>query len=112
MSCEYQSLYYGDEGYVVLCKKCGYYQVAYISTLLTLTPADFVALREMLLLKCGETDHSFSEQSKSVVVQTPSQRVCLLLTRSEAVCFCEILETADNEARVQSLLGLFNPETG
>lgn len=108
MSCEYQSLYYGDEGYVVKCRKCGYYQVAFISTMLTLTGDDFQVLRELVKQKCSEADLSFSEQSKSVVLQTPSQRVCLLLTRKEALVFFDILEEADNEARTQSLLSLFN----
>lgn len=108
MSCEYQSLYYGDDGYVVRCRKCGYYQVAFISTMLTLTVADFHALRELVKQKCHEADVSFAEHSKSVVLQTPSQQVCLLLTRKEALNFCDILEEADTEARTQSLLGLFN----
>jgi hypothetical protein len=105
--CNFQSLYFNDDGYVVRCKECGHYQVAFSSTMLTLTSKGFAALCKLVKNKCSEADYSFAEHTKSVVIPSPAQGLCMLLTRKEAERFCEILEEADTEATTQSLLNLF-----
>lgn len=108
MYCHYQSLYYNDDGYVVRCKDCNHYQIAFSSTMLTLNDAEFKAFCNQVKNKCCEADFSLAKNSKSVVLQTPSHCICIILTRNEALRFYEILEEADNEARALSLLNLFN----
>lgn len=107
--CKYDSLYFGDDGYVVNCKKCGNYQVAFISTLLTLSQNDFDTLRKLISYKCNKEYFTLTETAKCVVVPTPCQGICMILTKSEVIRFNEILEEADNEMKVLSLLSLFNP---
>lgn len=107
--CEFQSFYFGDDGYVVRCKECNHYQLAYTSTMLTLTECDFQALYKLVKYKCAEADYSLSAHSKTVIIQTPAQGVCIFLTRLETVRFSEILEEADNESKAQTLMSLFNP---
>jgi hypothetical protein len=106
--CEFQSLYFNDDGYVVRCKQCGYYQLAFGSTMLTLAKKDFEAICKMIRHKCNEADFSVSEHSKCVVIPTPSYGMYMLLTKNEANRFNEILEEADNEEKAQCLLSLFN----
>ena len=106
--CDFQSLYFGEEGYVVCCRHCCYYQVAFGNTLLNLTALDFSILRQRIKYKCGEDDYALSENTKNVVVQTPSQNMFLLLTAREAIRFRNMIEEADNEAKALSLIDLFN----
>lgn len=106
--CEFQSLYFNDDGYVVRCKQCNCYQLAFGTTLITLTQQDFKAICKTAKYKCIEEDFSFSKHSKCVVIPTPSCGLFLLFTREEAIRFNEILEEADNEEKVQRLLSLFN----
>ena len=105
--CEYESLYFSDTSYVLRCKKCGDYQVAFLNTLLMLTAEDFGILCKVVELKCFEDDSNFGMQSKCIIIPTPSYGQCILLTRWEASCFNNILQEADNEAKAQSLLQLF-----
>ncbi|MES2777867.1 MAG: DUF6686 family protein [Bacteroidota bacterium] len=106
--CEFESLYYGDDGYVVRCKHCGHYQVAFISTMLSLNERNFQALYTLVQQKCQEADYSFTEHSKTVILKTPCDGVFIMLTRNEARRFSEILEEADNEAKSLALIRLFN----
>jgi hypothetical protein len=106
--CEFQSLYFNGDGYVVRCRHCGYYQLAFGSTLLTLVKKDFEAICELVKYKCSEDDFSFSENSKSVIIPTSSFGVHMLLTKKEANRLNKILEEAGNEEIAQSLIRLFN----
>lgn len=108
--CEFQSLYFGDDGYVVRCEKCNYYQVAYGSTMLNLTPGDFDILIKVVQRKCAVEEYPVPPHSKSVVIPTPSAGFSMLFTKDEAMRFYEILEEADNEVKAQSLISLFNAQ--
>ncbi len=105
--CEFQSLYFNDDGYVVCCTECGIYQVAFISTVLTLTESNFEAFCKVVNHKCSEEDCSFIENSKNVAVPSPAYGIYMLLTRSEAQTFKDILEEADNEVKALALIDLF-----
>ena len=106
--CEFQSLYYEDDGYVVHCKDCGYYQVAFGNTMLSLSPDDYIALTKVVKRKHYNVDFSASENTRNVVIPTPSQGMYLLLTKNEATRLHEILEEADTEEKAQTLINLFN----
>ena len=105
--CEFRHLYFGDNGYVVRCKECGHYQVAFSSTVLTLDQKQFQQLRNITKRKCNECIDEIPAHIKNMILPTPASSICMMLTKSEALCFSEILETADNEESALSLLSLF-----
>lgn len=109
MTCEFQSLVYSDDGYVVMCAQCRYYQVAYKCICLTVTEPDFQAFCRIVKSKYEEAHPSFAENSKCVVIETPAEGISFLLTKVEAKRFIALLEEADNEARALSFIDLFNP---
>ncbi len=106
--CQFQSLSFNDDGYIIRCSECKYYQVAFGSTLLTLSAHDFIAFCKTVKYKCNEEDYALTEHTKSVIIPTPYFGLSMFLSRDETRRFCEILEEADNEASALSLIGLFN----
>ncbi|HRO48439.1 DUF6686 family protein [Agriterribacter sp.] len=106
--CGFQYLYNGEDGYVVRCKQCGHYQLAFASVMLTLTENEFRLFGELVKYKCEGADDALTEYSKSVVLRTPAEGVFILLTKNEAVRLCEILEEADNENKALTLMSMFN----
>ncbi|MFT3679892.1 MAG: hypothetical protein QM791_06445 [Ferruginibacter sp.] len=106
--CEFDSLYLSDLGYVVHCKKCGVYQVAFASTMLSLNQQDFDIFCGLVRRKYEEENMIYSENAKCVVIPTPAKGVQILLTRKEAENLNSMLEEADNEAKALSLMSLFN----
>jgi hypothetical protein len=106
--CEYLSLYFGNDGYVVRCKQCGLYQLAFMCIVITLTHEDFLAFCRIVKRKYEVADYTYSEHSKCIFIRTPAEGISFLLTKSEIKRFAEILEEADNEAKALCLLSLFN----
>jgi hypothetical protein len=109
MTCEFQSLYFDNDGYIVRCKHCGHYQVAFLCICITLNESDFQAFCRIVKSKFEESRSSFAEHSKCIVIQTPAEGISFLLTKAEAKTFIQILEEADNESKALSLISLFNP---
>jgi hypothetical protein len=107
--CEFQSLYYSDDGYVVQCKDCGYYQLAFGNTMLSLSAEEYIALCKMVKNKRNDIDYTSFENTRNIVIPTPSQSLFLLLTKEEANRFHKILEAADTEEKAQQLMALFHP---
>lgn len=107
--CEFQSLYFGDDGYVVRCCKCSHYQLAYASMMLNLELEDFKKLHAIIKIKLAEPAHYNNPSAKSVVIPTPTKGIYLLLTIAEAKRLYEILEEADNEEQALALISLFHP---
>lgn len=107
--CEFQSLYFEDDGYVLRCKQCGLYQLAFMCIAITVTQENFCAFCRIVKHKCEEAAYSFAEHSKCIIIQTPAEGICFLLTKKEAKKFTEILEEAENEAKALYLIGLFYP---
>lgn len=105
--CNFQTFYSNNDGYVIRCKDCGNYQVAYLSTLLTLTPNNFETLRTVVKHKCIADSSLVYDNAKSIVIPTPAKDFKILLTQKEAIQFSTILEEADTEEKTISLLELF-----
>ncbi|MES2429835.1 MAG: DUF6686 family protein [Bacteroidota bacterium] len=106
--CKYDSLYFGDDGYVVRCNTCGNYQVAFLSTMLTLTQKDLDVLHKLILSRCNNELYEYGGNAKCITVPTPGKGINLILTKNEAMRFSEILEDADTEVKALELLSLFN----
>ncbi|GAB3414210.1 DUF6686 family protein [Niabella aquatica] len=107
MSCDFQSLYCGEDGYVVRCRQCGHYQVAFISTMLTFSEADFYVFCKQAKDKALQSYDHVNPDSKIIMIATPSQDVYLILTPSELLRLYRALEEADSEIKAQELLCLF-----
>lgn len=107
MSCDFQSLYYGQDGYVVRCKECGHYQLAFVSTLITCSKADFRVLCEQVSYKAAQSYPHINKDAKIIMITTPCPDVHLILTPTELLRLNKVLEEADTEKKVQELMCLF-----
>ncbi|MDX1937926.1 MAG: DUF6686 family protein [Flavihumibacter sp.] len=108
MGCEFTPLYTGENGYVVRCRQCGHYQVAFISTALSLNKQEFHFFRQLVAQKSTEFSYAFAEHSKCVILETACTGICLILTWKELNQLHQVLETADAEAQALDLIILFN----
>jgi uncharacterized protein DUF6686 len=106
--CEFQSLYFGEDGYVVRCRECNHYQLAFCRTMLTLTEGEFQEFRSIVEFRYTEIENSFIEPGKSIILETPLKEVHMLLSPIETRRFLEILEHADTELKAQGLINLFS----
>lgn len=108
MPCEFQPLYDNDYGYVVRCKDCGFFQIGFISTMLTLSALDFSVFIQLVEHKYNEDHIARSLNEKNTVIETPSPGYCMILNNKETGQLLHLLEKADNEARALDMIKLFN----
>ncbi|MFT3845619.1 MAG: hypothetical protein QM725_11235 [Lacibacter sp.] len=107
MSCSYNTLYIGPEGYVVRCKECGHYRVAFISTELTLSEDSFQEFFRKVAHFAGMYNAANSSNVKSISIATFADGIHLLLTSKEVQQLFLMLDTADNEMKATELMNLF-----
>jgi hypothetical protein len=107
MNCHFKTLYTGEDGYVVRCKECGHYQLAYLCVMVTLDEKQFYSFRKMIQQHYEDSLYVSNEHCKSVVVQTPAGGTNFLFSAREIKRFAELLDEADTEERAQSMIELF-----
>ncbi len=105
--CQFDSLYFNDDGYVIRCKLCGHYQLGFGNMIISISQNDFEMFCKLVTRKCGEEICPLSEKSKCIIVPTPASGNFMMLTKKEAMQLQKILDEADNELKTQSLLNLF-----
>ena len=108
MSCNYQTLFFSEDGFVARCKSCGHYHVAFMSFMFVLPEAAFHELYRETAWRVQCKDAGFAETSKSVMIPTHIKSAFIMLTRKELEVFFVMLEEADNECRALQLISLFN----
>lgn len=108
MNCQFQTLYTGEDGYVVRCKECGHYQLAYLCVMVTLNEKEYISFRHVVQQQYEDSLCLANEYCKCVVVQTPAAGTCFLFTGREIKRFAELLDEADNEEKALALLELFH----
>ncbi len=107
MNCHFQKLYSGEDGYVVRCRECGHYQIAYLCVMLTLDEKEFRSFHRMVQQHYEVSACITNDLCKCIVVQTPATNTCFLFSKREIKRFAELLDEADTEQHAQVLLTLF-----
>ena len=106
--CEFDTLYFGNDGYVARCKSCNHYQIAFVTTVLTVTQQQFNTLQKQVSHKFEYAVNSNDENAKNILIPTPCTQVQLCLTKAEVAAFNNMLQHADMETKTLALLSLFN----
>jgi len=108
MNCKFQTLYTGEDGYVVRCRECGHYQLAYLCVMVTLDEKEYHSFRRMVQQHYEDSICLENKYCKCVVVQTPAAGTCFLFSGREIKRFAELLDEADNEEKALALIELFH----
>ncbi len=111
MSCNYQTLYFSEEGFVACCKSCGHFHVAFLSFMFVLQQEAYSELYRETCYRMQCPNTQFAENSKSVMIPTHIKSAFIMLTRKELEQFYNMLEAAENEQKALQLIYLFNPNS-
>jgi len=68
-----------DDGYVVWCKGCSFYQLAFGSTTLTLAKNDLRNLAEVIKYKCSVADSPNCPHGKTIILPTAHEGIYKLI---------------------------------
>lgn len=105
--CDFNNLYTSDKGFVLRCKKCGYYQIGFAGLMLSLNDEDYLHLGEIITHLAAKELPSDAMETRHIVIPSPYYGVNLLLCPREIRILERILNEANSESLTQSMLALF-----
>lgn len=107
MHCTYVTLHSGANGYIVKCESCEKYQLAFLSSLLTLDEEEYKKICQQTKEQITQTSVGSNTNCKSILLQTGCDDVKIILSPLELRDLHEMLEDADVTERTNALLQLF-----
>ncbi len=103
--CRHNILAHNEQGYVVSCKGCGRYQLAFGTSLTTLEPADYERFCEQVagLAKC-KPHKKGTENSKKIYLDLYCNQAMMVLNAKELKSLNALLDEAEFTRQVGFLL--------
>jgi hypothetical protein len=102
--CNYQVLSHNCYGYVVCFKHCNHFQVAFGTTVLSLTEAEYNQLNyNIKTQKFLQFDNS-SPHQKNIKINTPSASISLVLSFNELANLIDLIEEANVMLEIENML--------
>jgi hypothetical protein len=108
--CHFKSWYFDDNGYVIECTECSCLRVCFGSTMLNLQKENYYAFYNLVCTKKETHIPMHDENTKCIVLVTPSRSVQIILNEKELNDLYYMLQHADTEIKTQQLLNLFSAE--
>jgi len=105
--CHFKSWYLDENGYIVKCERCHYFQVCFGTLMLTLSETDYQTFVELVSRKKEDHIPMQDPNIRCVILPTPSGVIHGILSEKELDHLYNMLQEVDNEMKAQQLIGLF-----
>ena len=105
--CDFNNLSSNENGFVLRCRQCGYYQIGFAGLMLSLNTGDYDKFCR-LIEHLSEKDIPEAQWSaRHIVIPTPYYGVNLLLCKNEIDDLQQLVFRAETEQLAQSMMALF-----
>lgn len=98
--CHYTTLHHCDHGYVVHCRNCDSYQLAFGNVTLHLLLPEYEALWKFICVQYEKKELHEERHCKNIYLPTDSRKVSMVLSAEEIACLYDMLQ----KARIMSQL--------
>lgn len=105
--CTFRQLYYGEDGYLIICTDCQHFQLAFQTSLLTFTAPDLHVFHSLVKENYELNYYETSPPRKNIYIPTSMDGHGMILTQQELGQLFNILEIAEVNLKTESLLELF-----
>ena len=106
MYCNFESLHFTDESCIVRCKQCGFYKIAFLNIVISLSAKEYRELHKEVISKYEMAD-SLPDNARRIFISVPSKDLHLMLSPHEMITLYNMIEEADIESKTQELFTLF-----
>ena len=93
-NCEYTTLHHNEYGYVIQCRNCTGFQVAFGNIMLHLQTEEYKALSDYLWLLHSNHSETEEPEVKKILVPTDSRKVTMVFSVLETERFYDLLQQA------------------
>lgn len=98
--CKQKILSHNENGYVALCSKCSHFQIAFISTVLTLTEQQFSDFASQVSNQLHYNERQKDENHKTFCIHTFSINTRLILSLNKLRKLVSLLDKANSSLQV------------
>lgn len=105
--CNFKTLYYASDGYLIVCNDCQHFQLAFQTTLLTMTAHDLHVFHTLVKENREYNQVDAVPDRKNIYIPTPLEGYGMILNHAELEALYQLLETAEINFKAESLLELF-----
>lgn len=105
--CEYWNWYADEDGYIIQCKTCLYFQVCFGTTMVTLTEKQYHGFIKVIAAKKHGCIALENKNCKHIIIPTISDAINIILSERELDHLYDMTQTVDNELKTNQLLSLF-----
>ncbi|WP_300597618.1 DUF6686 family protein [Niabella sp.] len=105
--CNFKTLYYAPDGYLIMCNDCQHFQLAFQTTLLTMTAQDLQVFHTLVKENREYSPFDTDPDRKTIYIPTPLEGHGMILNHKELEMLFQLLETAEVNYKTASLLELF-----
>ena len=107
MYCNYDSLHFTSESCIVRCRQCGFYKIAFLSFVISLSESEYKHLYRQIISHYEEGAINTESTAKNIFIVIPSKDLHLMLTGNETVQLYNMMEEADCEIKTLQMISLF-----
>ncbi|SEA03313.1 hypothetical protein SAMN05192529_106150 [Arachidicoccus rhizosphaerae] len=104
--CDFNNLSSSENGFILRCRQCGYYQIGFAGVMLSLNIEDYTKF-------CQLIEHLATKQvpvekwsARHIVIPTPYYGVNMLLCKHEIDDLSQLISKADSEQLAQSMMAM------
>ncbi|MBX3241973.1 MAG: hypothetical protein KIT80_13375 [Chitinophagaceae bacterium] len=105
--CRFRNWYSDENGYVIQCEDCCYFQVSFGTTMLTMSKREYLHFAEMVSDKRNCYPAMQDANCKCIILPTRSESVHIILSSNELTVLHEMVQQVDIEMRTRELINLF-----
>lgn len=105
--CNFKTLYYEENGYLIVCEACNHFQLAFLSNLQTLSSWQLHILHKQVKQNVAHYGDIINGTQKCIYLPGPQEGCGMILNRKELQALFELLETAEVNYKAEQLLELF-----
>jgi hypothetical protein len=107
--CEYKTLHYNENGYVVKCHQCSHIQTAFGNIAVCHTEEEFHSFKSSISDFCSQNKIRLScPNFKNITIATPAANVKLLVNAKEIMQLNDLLQEADFALQIEKLIAFEN----
>jgi len=105
--CDFNNLSSNENGFILRCRQCGYYQLGFAGIMLSLNIEDYDKFCRLINYLSEKAVPEDKWSSRHIVIPTPYYGVNLLLCKNEIDDLQMLISTAESEQVAQSMMALF-----
>ncbi|MGJ7031091.1 DUF6686 family protein [Niabella hirudinis] len=105
--CNFKTLCYAPDGYLIVCNECRHFQLAFQTTLLTMTARDLQVFHTLVKENREYNPPETHTGRKNIYIPTPLEGHGIILNGKELEALYQLLETAEVNFKAECLLNLF-----